>query len=223
MFVCWSLSLINLIPNSCLRKTLLKTPSKLEKQQNMLSLRKNLVQIGLKSKFHTVSPQLFKAGDKITGQFPGLVEDSPGNAVDLAKDLSQYKKAIVVQVPGAFSPACSASHIPGYLSQLQKFHDKGVQEIVFTTVNDPFVTKAWKKDLKFPEGAKAGVKLLADSEGSFAKSGDSLFDDSVKFFGNKRGTRTALVVENGEIKQVFEEPDKAGVNVSSADNVLKHL
>lgn len=168
--------------------------------------------------FHTSRTlAMFQVGDVIKTGLTGVQENSPGNAVDIGKEVSKGKH-IIVGVPAAFSPACSASHVPGYVAKLDELKQKGVQDVFITCVNDAFVTKAWAESLHTP----ADVHILADTRGEFAKSGDTLFD-SEEVFGNKRNARYAIVVEDGKVVATFEEPDKTGLNVSSAENVLKAL
>lgn len=160
---------------------------------------------------------MFEVGDKIPTGIPGLQEGAPSNKVDLGKEVAKGKN-IIVGVPAAFSPACTATHVPGYIEHLQDFKKKGFNQVFVTAVNDAFVTKAWSDSLHCP----ADVHIIADTQGEFARAGATLFD-SKAIFGNDRSIRYALVVDNGEVVKAFAEPDKTGVNVSSAENVLKSL
>lgn len=178
-----------------------------------------------------IPKRFFKVGDKLTPSVPalsnGIFEDSPGNAINLGEVIANVNgKSVIVQLPGSFSPACTLTHIPGYLSKLKDFKAKGVDQILVTTVNDPFVTKAFK-DLQLkidPKSTEIPVRVFSDSKGEFAKFGDLLFEDSIKFFGNIRGYRAAIVVDNkGEVLKTFDEPDKVGVAETSAENVLEHI
>lgn len=147
-----------------------------------------------------------------------LYEGSPGNAVKLAKEVQG--KAIVLGVPGAFSPACSASHVPGYIKQLPEFAKHGYQNLYVVAINDAFVTKAWGETLA-PEGA-LNVRFLADPAGEFSLELGVLFDAS-KFFGNERSKRYALLVDGGKVTKSFVEPDSVSVDVSAAEKVLASL
>lgn len=167
--------------------------------------------------FRAAAPALFKKGDKIPTGLPGLKENSPGNDIDLGKEVSEGKY-IIVGLPAAFSPACSASHIPGYITHMPQLREKGIKQVLVATVNDPFVTAAWGKSL----GVPTDIRIIADTEGAFAKAGDHLFD-SKKVFGNDRSVRYATIVEDGKVVKELVEPDKTGVDVSSAENVLRHL
>jgi 2-Cys peroxiredoxin 5 len=102
-----------------------------------------LIRTPLRS-FSTTTRRLLQVGDQIPS-VSTLREGSPGNVVDLA-ELTKQGKSIIVGVPGAFSPACSASHVPGYLNNLSKFEQKGYKVFV-TGVNDSFVFKAWGESL----------------------------------------------------------------------------
>jgi 2-Cys peroxiredoxin 5 len=133
-----------------------------------------------------------------------LVEDSPGNKVNLANELKG--KGVIIGVPAAFSPACSASHIPGFINH-PKLKEAG--QVFVVAVNDPFVTKAWATSLD-PTG-KSGVRFLGDPSGEFTKALDLSFESSA-IFGNDRSKRYALLVENGKVKEAFVEPDNIGLN-----------
>ncbi|KAK6198769.1 Redoxin [Scheffersomyces amazonensis] len=147
-----------------------------------------------------------------------LFENSPGNPVDIAQEVSEGK-SVIIGVPGAFSPACSASHIPGYLKNLRGFNDKGYDKFFIVAVNDAFVTKAWGDSL-LTSVAGAQVKFLADPAGEFTKELDLSFD-ATKFFGNERSKRYALLVEDGKVTKTFVEPDNTSVDVSEAAKVLE--
>lgn len=159
----------------------------------------------------------FQQGDRIPSGLKSIHENSPGNKLDLAQALS-CGKYVVVGVPAAFSPACSSSHVPGYIRLLPELKSKGVSQVLITTVNDSFVTAAWARSLKCPPD----VRIIADTQAEFAKAAGHLFD-STEIFGNKRSKRYAMIVQDGKILQEFIEPDNIGVNVSSAESVLKAL
>ncbi|KAH7409946.1 AhpC/TSA family protein [Phaeosphaeria sp. MPI-PUGE-AT-0046c] len=160
--------------------------------------------------FHASAPAWVKVGDKLPDV--DLVEGSPGNKVNLAKELTG--KGIVIGVPAAFSPACSESHIPGYVNS-PKLKDAG--KVFVVSVNDPFVMKAWAKTLD-PSGS-SGVRFLGDPSLAFTKALDLSFDGA-SVFGGDRSKRYALVIENGAVKEAHVEPDNTGLDVSAADKVL---
>lgn len=165
--------------------------------------------------FATSMPRLVAVGDSIPKV--NLYEDSPGNAVDIAEATSEGK-SVIIGIPGAFSPACSASHVPGYIKNLRGFNEKGYEKFFVVAVNDPFVTSAFKKELLENIGSNQ-LKFLADSQGEFSKELDVLFD-ATKIFGNPRSARYALLVDNGKVTKTFVEPDNTSINVSDAAKVL---
>ncbi|AGO11625.1 AaceriADL154Cp [[Ashbya] aceris (nom. inval.)] len=167
--------------------------------------------------FHTSTPTMLQAGDAIPKSIPGLHENSPGNSVDIGAEVASGKH-LIVGVPAAFSPACSSSHVPGYIQHFDELKAKGFKQVLVTCVNDSFVTKAWAESLKVP----SGVRIIADTQGAFASAGGFLFDGK-QTFGNDRSVRYALVVEDGKVVRDFVEPDKTGLKVSAAENVLKEL
>jgi peroxiredoxin len=120
-------------------------------------------------------------------------------------------------VPGAFTPTCSARHLPGYVEKADELKAKGVDEIACTAVNDAFVMGAWGEN----GGAGDKVTMLADGNGDFAKAVGLTMDGS-KFGMGTRGQRYSMVVEDGVVKQLnVEEP--GAFNVSSADYMLERL
>ncbi|EDU41266.1 AhpC TSA family protein [Pyrenophora tritici-repentis] len=160
--------------------------------------------------FHASAPAFVKVGDKLPDV--DLVEGSPGNKVNLAKELTG--KGLIIGVPAAFSPSCSESHVPGYINS-PKLKDAG--NVFVVSVNDPFVMKAWGKILD-PSGS-SGIRFLGDPSLSFTRALDLSFDGA-SIFGGDRSKRYALVIENGAVKAAHVEPDNTGLNVSAADKVL---
>lgn len=126
------------------------------------------------------------------------------------------KKVALFSVPGAFTPTCSARHLPGYVEKAAALKAKGIDEIACTAVNDAFVMGAW--------GQSAGsddVTMLADGNGDFAESLGLTMDGSGFGLG-KRGQRFAMVVNDGKVEQVFVE-QPGDFNVSSAEYMLDKL
>ncbi|KAF2835191.1 AhpC/TSA family protein [Patellaria atrata CBS 101060] len=161
--------------------------------------------------FHSTSRAFVKVGDSIPSNVE-LMEDSPGNKVDIAKELKG--KGLIIGVPAAFSPSCSASHIPGYINN-PKLKDAG--NVFVVSVNDAFVMKAWKNDLD--PSNKSGIRFLADPAATLTSALDLTFDGSA-LFGGPRSKRYCLVIEDGKVKATHVEPDNTGVDVSAAEKVL---
>ncbi|EFX70934.1 hypothetical protein DAPPUDRAFT_112201 [Daphnia pulex] len=99
----------------------------------------------------------------------------------LASTFNMPIKVIIVGVSGAFTPCCSKTHLPGYVSDFEKFKSKGIDEIVCVAVNDPYVMDAWGKDLN----TNGKVRMLADTNGAFAKAAN-LEKDLSGTLGNVR-------------------------------------
>ncbi|KAJ4411868.1 hypothetical protein N0V91_001005 [Didymella pomorum] len=161
--------------------------------------------------FHATAPTLVKVGDKLPNV--ELMENSPGNKVNIAEELKSGK-GLIIGVPAAYSPACSENHIPGYINS-PKLKDAG--KVFVVSVNDSFVMKAWGKILD-PTGS-SGIRFLADPSLALTKGLDLSFDGS-SIFGGDRSKRYALVIEDGAVKAAHVEPDNTGLNVSAADKVL---
>jgi glutaredoxin/glutathione-dependent peroxiredoxin len=157
-----------------------------------------------------------KVGDKMPNGTLGVMTDSGPGAVS-TKELFTGKKVVLVSVPGAFTPTCSAKHLPGFVERASEFFDKGVDTIACMAVNDTFVMNAWGKDQKV--GDK--VKMLSDGNGEYARALGLELDG--KGFGmGMRGQRFAVVVDDGVVAHLaVEAPGK--FEVSSADAVLASL
>jgi peroxiredoxin 5 len=170
-------------------------------------------------------------GDKIPSA--DLFEDSPANKVNIA-DLCAGKKVILFAVPGAFTPGCSKTHLPGYVDQADALKKGGVAEIVCVSVNDPFVMSAWGKQVRFPKyhfkknknitftfylqlNTTGKIRMLADPAAAFAKQLELSVD--LPPLGGVRSKRYSMVIEDGVIKQLNVEPDGTGLTCSLADKI----
>ncbi|KQM64847.1 alkyl hydroperoxide reductase [Sphingomonas sp. Leaf17] len=126
------------------------------------------------------------------------------------------RKVALFAVPGAFTPTCSARHLPGYIEQAEALKAKGVDEIACTSVNDAFVMGAWSK-----ANEAAGITMLADGNGEFARSVGLTMDGS-KFGMGERSQRYSMIVDNGVVTQLnVEEP--GAFEVSSAEHLVDTL
>lgn len=127
------------------------------------------------------------------------------------------KKVVLFAVPGAFTPGCSNTHMPGYVVHADDIKAKGVDTVACVSVNDAFVMGAWGKSQNAEH-----LLLLADGSGNFTKAiGMDL--DASGFGMGTRSKRYAMVVEDGVVKVLNTEPDGTGVNESTAENILKAL
>ncbi|MCL4721776.1 MAG: peroxiredoxin [Gammaproteobacteria bacterium] len=157
-----------------------------------------------------------KVGDRIpTGKFGVMTQSGPGSIS--TDELFAGKKVVLFSVPGAFTPTCSNSHLPGYLKHHSELRAKGVDTIACMSVNDVFVMDAWGKD----RGVGDRILMLADGNGDYSRA-LGLELDATGFGMGKRGQRFAMVVENGVVSELnVEAPGK--FSVSAAECVLGQL
>ena len=133
------------------------------------------------------------------------------------QDLFSGKKVAFFALPGAFTPTCSAKHVPGYLANADALKAKGVDTIACLSVNDAFVMGAWAKD----QGTGDTVEMLADGSGLFTKAIGLEFDAS-KFGMGIRSQRFSMIVNDGKVEELnIEAP--GGFEVSTAEYMLKQL
>ncbi len=133
------------------------------------------------------------------------------------EDFFKGRRVAIFSVPGAFTPTCSAKHLPGFVEQAEALKAKGIDEIACTAVNDAFVMGAWG------QSASAGdkVTMLADGNGDFVKSVGLEMDGS-KFGMGQRGQRFSMVVNDGVVEQLHVEAP-GEFRVSSADYLIEQL
>ena len=132
-------------------------------------------------------------------------------------ELFKGKKVVLFALPGAFTPTCSAKHVPGFVQHFDELKKKGVDTIACLSVNDAFVMGAWGKDQK----ADGKVLMLADGNGEFTKAVDLELDARGNGLG-MRSKRYAMVVQDGVVKTLnVEAPGK--YEVSGAETMLQQL
>jgi peroxiredoxin len=127
------------------------------------------------------------------------------------------KKVVLFAVPGAFTPTCSAQHLPGFVNKAAEFKARGVDAIACVSVNDHFVMDAWAK----AQSTGDKVTLLADGNGEFARAAELTLDGS-EFGLGTRSQRWAAIIENGVVKKLAVEKPRQ-FEVSSAEAILKEL
>jgi len=164
-----------------------------------------------------------KVGDKLPdGTLTEMIETETAgctigpNAFQVA-DLTKGKRIVIFGLPGAFTPTCSAKHVPGYTANYDKLKAKKVDEIWCISVNDAFVMGAWAKDQK----SAGKVRMMADGSAAYTKALGLEFDLTARGMG-VRSQRYSMVVDDGVVKAVnVEQPGK--FEVSDAENLLKQL
>ena len=139
------------------------------------------------------------------------------------EDLAKDKKIIIFALPGAFTPTCSSTHLPGYEEKYDELKELGVDEVYCLSVNDAFVMNAWAKDLGVDK-----VQLLPDGSGNFTKELGMMVQKDNLGFGD-RSWRYSIYAEDGEIKKAFIEPGFENncptdpFEVSDVDTMIKYL
>jgi glutaredoxin/glutathione-dependent peroxiredoxin len=164
---------------------------------------------------------MIKVGDKLPeGVLKEFIEtEQPGCAIGpnefKVQEMVRGKKIVIFGLPGAFTPTCSAKHVPGYVADYQKLRKRGVDEIWCVSVNDAFVMGAWAREQK----SQGKVRMFGDGDAKFTRSLG--MDREIPGMG-VRSQRYSLLVEDGVVKSVnLEQPGK--FEVSDAGTMLKQL
>nr|XP_008122662.1 PREDICTED: peroxiredoxin-5, mitochondrial isoform X2 [Anolis carolinensis] len=165
-----------------------------------------------------LAPKTRKVGDKLPSV--EVYEGDPGTKVNLAS-LFKGKKGVLFGVPGAFTPGCSKTHLPGYVEKAGQLKGKGVEIIACLSVNDVFVMKEWGN----AHHAEGKVRMLADPTGAFGKATNLLLDKEPlrDLFGTNRSKRFSMVVDDGIVKSLNVEEDGTGLTCSLATNIVSQL
>jgi glutaredoxin/glutathione-dependent peroxiredoxin len=154
-----------------------------------------------------------KAGDRLPdATFTVMTADGP--APKTTADVFAGKTVALFAVPGAFTPTCSARHLPGFVEHVADFKAKGVDSIACVSVNDVFVMNAWGKD----QGVGEDVLMLADGNGAFTKAVGLELDGS-KFGMGPRSQRYSMIVKDGVVQTLNVETG-GEFRVSAADYML---
>ncbi len=132
-------------------------------------------------------------------------------------EIFKGKKVVLFAVPGAFTPTCSARHLPGFVQNAEAFRAKGVDTVACISVNDGFVMGAWGKD----QGTDGKVLMLADGSAAFAKALGLELDLMARGMG-VRSQRYALVAQDGKVTHLAVEPP-GGFEVSKAESILAQV
>ena len=139
-------------------------------------------------------------------------------------EIFDNKKVVVFALPGAFTPTCSSEQLPGYEEKYDQIRALGIDEIYCLSVNDAFVMNAWFRDEKISK-----VKAIGDGEAIFTQGMGMLVNKPKQGFG-MRSWRYSMIVNNGEVIKLFEEPGKNNASddddpytVSDPDTIIKYL
>ena len=159
---------------------------------------------------------MIKTGDTLpSAQLTLATPDGPQPSS--TDELFKGHKVVLFAVPGAFTPTCSARHLPGFVDNLDAFKDRGIDRVVCLAVNDPFVLRAWAKD----GNVGPGITMIADGAARFTQALGMDQDMSARDFG-VRSRRFAMVVDDGVVVDVAVE-EAGEFEVSKAESVLSRL
>jgi glutaredoxin/glutathione-dependent peroxiredoxin len=159
---------------------------------------------------------MITVGEKVpSGTFMRMTAEGPGPIT--SDELFAGKTVVFFSVPGAYTPTCSAKHLPGFVNHAADFKAKGVDTIACMSVNDVFVMNAWGKD----QGAGENVVMLADGNGTFAEAIGLTMDGS-KFGMGTRSQRFSFIAKDGVVTELnVEAPGE--FKVSTAEHALAQL
>jgi peroxiredoxin len=157
-----------------------------------------------------------KVGDHIpTATLHRMTEEGPKPVK--TDDIFHGKKVVLFAVPGAFTPGCSNTHMPGFVVHADDIKAKGVDTIACVAVNDAFVMDAWGKNQNADN-----LLMLADGNAEFTKALGLELDASGFGLGT-RSKRYSMIVDHGKVTALNVEPDGAGIEVSTAEKILDQL
>ena len=157
-----------------------------------------------------------KVGDKLP-EANLIIATAEGPQATTTSEVFAGKTVALFALPGAFTPTCSAKHVPGFKAHADELKAKGVDQIACLSVNDAFVMKAWAKD----QGVNEEMIMLADGNGDFTKAVGLEMDGS-KFGMGSRSQRYSLIAKDGVVTQLNVESG-GEFKVSSAEYLLEHL
>ena len=156
-----------------------------------------------------------QVGDRLP-DVPLAIAGADGPQPTTSGDYFKGKKVALFAVPGAFTPTCSARHLPSFVEKAQELKSKGIDEIACISVNDPFVMSAWGQ-----RDGSEDIVMLADGNGAFADATGLVMDGS-KFGMGKRSQRYSMIVDDGVVEQLnVEAPGE--YRASSAEYLLDQL
>ena len=141
------------------------------------------------------------------------------NGEPVKKNIENFlknKKSVIFGLPGAYTSVCSAKHLPGYVKNSEKYKEKGIDQIICMSVNDPFVMNAWGKENNV--GDK--IIMMGDPFLNFTKAIGAEVDKSGRGLGI-RSNRYTMLVDNLKIIKIKEEKDTGSCEISSAENFLE--
>ena len=134
------------------------------------------------------------------------------------KQIVGDEKVVLFGLPGAFTPTCSAVHLPGFIKLTDQLKEKNIKKVICISVNDPFVMDAWGKI----HNVKDKILMVGDSKGDFTKNIGAQLNLSNRGL-EIRSSRYAMLVEKGNVLKIFEEKVAGKCEITTAENFLKEI
>ena len=156
-----------------------------------------------------------KEGEKLPNSKVFILSKDGPKEVFMGEIIGQ-DKVILFGLPGAFTPTCSAKHLPGFINSMDEIKKKHIKKVICISVNDPFVMDAWGKS----HNALGKIIMLGDSKGEFTKDIGAELDLKAKGLGIRSG-RYTMLIDAGVLKKVVEETGKC--EATAAENFLKQI
>ena len=157
-----------------------------------------------------------KKGDKLPDEKVFIFDKDPKEV--RMKDIIGEEKVILFGLPGAFTPTCSAKHLPGFMKSTEEIKKKGIKKVIYISVNDPFVMDAWGKT----HSVENKILMVGDYMGNFTKSIGAELDLNHRGLGI-RSSRYTMLVEKGNILKISEEETAGKCESTAAENFLKEI
>ena len=157
-----------------------------------------------------------KKGDKLPDATVFILEKDPKEVS--IKEIVGDKKVILFGLPGAFTPTCSAKHLPGFVLATNQIKNKGIEKVVCISVNDPFVMDAWGKT----HNVQDKILMVGDSKGEFTKKIGAELNLNNRGLGI-RSTRYTMLVEKGYVLKISEEEVAGKCEITAAENFLREI
>ena len=157
-----------------------------------------------------------KKGDKLPDAKVFILEKDPKEVS--IKEIVGDEKVILFGLPGAFTPTCSAKHLPGFVFAIDKLKEKGIKKVVCISVNDPFVMDAWGKT----HDVQDKILMVGDSKGDFTKNIGAELNLTNRGLG-VRSSRYTMLVEKGSVLKISEEEVAGKCEITAAENFLKEI
>ena len=157
-----------------------------------------------------------KKGDKLPDAKVFVLEKDPKEVS--IKEIVGDEKVILFGLPGAFTPTCSAKHLPGFVIAIDQLKKKGIKKVVCISVNDPFVMDAWGKI----HNVQDKILMVGDSSGDFTKNIGAELNLTNRGLG-VRSSRYTMLIEKGSVLRISEEEVAGKCEITAAENFLKEI